>query len=124
MAGASITLAAGTAISTAAAVAIGTSISFVTGAIGGAIMDIGNQYFNTGTIDWGSVGISALEYGLINVLCAFTGAIIDGLNIAFVGEMVKGIKAIRNVVAVTSATGIIGSLIDVLRNMWNNRLVK
>ena len=124
LAGASITLAAGTAISTAAAVAIGTSISFVTGAIGGAIMDIGNQYFNTGTIDWGSVGISALEYGLINVLCAFTGAIIDGLNIAFVGEMVKGIKAIRNVVAVTSATGIIGSLIDVLRNMWNNRLVK
>ena len=103
----------GNALSAGAALAIGTGIAFGTGAIGGAASDMLIQVANTGKVsDWNSVGVSALQWGLINTAGTFLGSVggpLSNLETALVSGMVGNV------------TGVIGLIADVIRDRNNKR---
>ncbi len=100
-------------LSAGAALAIGTSIAFGSGAIGGAVSDMLTQSINNGRVsDWNSVGISALQWGLINTASAYLGSIggpLSKLETTFITGVFNNV------------TGGIGFVVDVIRNMISNR---
>lgn len=125
MAGASITFATatgatfvmGTAISTTAAVAIGIGTAFVSGAIGGAVVDVATQLANYGTINSvGSIGISALQWGVINTLNAFLGSSIEALSIFDIGIGFSKTAATIVSIITNITTGKLGLDMDVFRS--------
>ena len=125
MAGASITFATatgatfvmGTAISTTAAVAIGIGTAFVSGAIGGAVVDVATQWANYGTINSvGSIGISALQWGVINTLNAFLGSSIEALSIFDIGIGFSKTAATIVSIITNIITGKLGLDMDVFRS--------
>lgn len=62
----------GNALSAGAALAIGTGIAFVTGFVGGMVADASAQVINDGGVnDMGSVFVSGIQWGLINIAGAF-----------------------------------------------------
>ena len=100
-------------LSAGAALAIGTSIAFGSGAIGGAVSDMLTQSINNGRVsDWNSVGISALQWGLINTASAYLGSIggpLSKLETTFITGVFNNV------------TGGIGFVVDAIRNMISNR---
>ena len=103
----------GNALSAGAALAIGTGIAFGSGAIGGAASDMLTQVANTGKVtDWSSVGVSALQWGLINTAGAFLGSVggpLSNLETALVSGVFGNV------------TGGIGLTADVIRDRINKR---
>ena len=103
----------GNALSAGAALAIGTGIAFGSGAIGGAASDMLTQVANTGKVsDWNSVGVSALQWGLINTAGAFLGSVggpLSNLETALVSGVFGNV------------TGGIGLPADVIRDRINKR---
>ena len=103
----------GNALSAGAALAIGTGIAFGSGAIGGAASDMLTQVANTGKVsDWNSVGVSALQWGLINTAGAFLGSVggpLSNLETALVSGVFGNV------------TGGIGLTADVIRDRINKR---
>ena len=99
------------AVSAGSSVAIGFGVAFATGAVGGIISDMHTQRLKDGEIsDWGSVVISALQWGGLNVLSAVLGSIggpLSDLEAAFVTSVFNNV------------TGVIGLAIDVARGMGN-----
>ena len=66
----------GNAIGAGTALAIGTSIAFGSGAVGGATSDIFTQIINNGSVtDWASVGISALQWGVLNTVGTYLSSL-------------------------------------------------
>ena len=103
----------GNALSAGAALAIGTGIAFGSGAIGGAASDMLTQVANNGKVsDWSSVGVSALQWGLINTGGAFLGSVggpLSNLETALVSGVFGNV------------TGGIGLTADVIRDRINKR---
>ena len=68
-----------TALSTGGTIATGLTIAGVTGMIGGGLADLGNQLGNNGMnwseVDVGSVVISSIEYGALNIISAGLGSL-------------------------------------------------
>ena len=68
-----------TALSTGGTIATGLTIAGVTGMIGGGLADLGNQLGNNGMnwsdVDVGSVVISSIEYGALNMISAGLGSL-------------------------------------------------
>ncbi len=103
----------GNALSAGTALAIGTSIAFGSGAIGGVASDMLTQIANNGKVsDWGSLGISALQWGLINTAGAFLGSIYGPLPNLKTAIISGGVNII---------TGGIGLAFDVIRDRINKR---
>ena len=75
-----------TLLSMGSALSIGSGIAFGSGAVAGALSDAGSQYFNNQRVhDWGSVGESALEWGIINTANSFSCAYLESLTSASAG---------------------------------------
>jgi hypothetical protein len=124
LAGASITFATasgvgfvmGTAISSGAAIAIGSGVAFGAGAIGGAFSDLSSQLVYNGRVsDWGSVAWSALEWGAVNTISAFSCAGFESFLIAdtAVGYGMAEAITVTSLVNIGCGTG--GFWVDVLR---------
>ena len=68
-----------TALSAGAAIGTGLTIGGATGMIGGGLADMGNQLGNNGMqwsrVDYGSVAISAVEYGALNMVSTGLGSL-------------------------------------------------
>ena len=69
-----------TALGTKAVIGAGLSIGGLTGALGGGLADLGNQLGNNGMnwrkVDYGSVAVSAVEYGALNMLSTGLGSLL------------------------------------------------
>ena len=102
----------GNALSAGAALAVGTGIAFGTGFVGGMVADASTQVINDGGVnDWGSVFVSAIQWGLINTAGAFLGSMggTSTLNGALLSAIFGGV------------TGAVGMTIDILRNRKNQK---
>ena len=68
-----------TALSTRGAIAAGLTIGGVTGMVGGGLADLANQLGNNDmswdNVDYGSVAISAVEYGALNMVSTGMGSL-------------------------------------------------
>ena len=68
-----------TALSTGGAIASGLTIGGITGMVGGGVADLtnqlGNNDMNWDNVDYGSVAISAVEYGALNMVSTGMGSL-------------------------------------------------
>ncbi len=104
----------GVTISSSIALSIGIGISLVSGAIGGGVNEIVGQLLNEHKIsNWKSVGISALESGILNVFSGFLGG--------FVGVDISNFDNLLVTTMLNKIPTGFGVVIDIIRNALKKR---
>ena len=104
----------GNSLSVGAALAIGTTVAFGSGALGGVTSDILTQIVNNGSVsNWGSVGVSALQWGVLNTIGTYLSAL-GGPHLTNLDNFV--LSQIFN-----HLTSSLGLLFDMLRASWQNQ---
>ena len=107
------------ALGAGSALAIGFGIAAISGAIGGAVVDVATQIANTGKVsDVKSIGISALQWAVINTVNVLFCAGIEGISFLDVGIGFSMTANVVNSTIMNFLTGAVGLIVDIERSKY------